>query len=153
MPTVRSAVGGAGRGVASRGGVAARIALALALVVSLGAPGVRLRLERPPAPRACAPEGRGEPPRHWLGCAADPGTPRALADDERVVLGLPLDPNRAGARALAFLPGLSRGLADAIVADREANGPYVDVADLVRVRGIGPKRLAKAAPYLALAPP
>jgi competence protein ComEA len=133
--------------------VATRIALALVLVAALGAPGVRLRLERPHAPRACAPEGRGEPPRHWLGCAADPGAPRALADDERLVLGLPLDPNRAGARALAFVPGLSRRLAEEIVADREANGPYADVADLVRVRGIGPKRLAKAAPNLAVAPP
>ncbi|HEX9051100.1 MAG TPA: helix-hairpin-helix domain-containing protein [Anaeromyxobacter sp.] len=133
--------------------MAARIALALVLVAALGAPGARLRLERPPAPRACAPEGRGTPPRHWLGCAADPGTPRALADDERIVLGLPLDPNRAGARALAFVPGLSRRLGEEIVADREANGPYGDVAELVRVRGIGPKRLAKAAPHLRLAPP
>jgi competence protein ComEA len=133
--------------------VAVRIALALVLVAVLGAPGVRLWLERPPAPRPCAPEGRGAPPRHWLGCAADPGSPRALADDERLVLGLPLDPNRAGPRALAFVPGLSRRLADEIVADREANGPYASVAALERVRGIGPKRLAKAAPHLALGPP
>jgi len=133
--------------------VAARIALALVLVAALAAPAVRVRLERPPAPRACAPEGRGEPPRHWLGCAQDPGTPRALADDERLVLGLPLDPNRADARALGFVPGLSRSLAEEVVADREANGPFSAVADLLRVRGIGPKRLARAAPHLAVAPP
>ncbi len=133
--------------------MAARLAIALVLVLVLAAPGARLRLERPRPPRACAPEGRGEPPRHWLGCTADPGTPRVLADDERVVLGLPLDPNRAGARALAFVPGLSRRLAEAIVSDREANGPYAEVAELVRVRGIGPKRLALAAPHLPVAPP
>jgi competence protein ComEA len=132
--------------------MADRIALALVLVAALAAPGVRLALERPPSPRTCVPEGRGIPPRHWLGCAADPGPARALADDERLVLGLPLDPNRAGARALAFVPGLSSRLAEEIVADREANGPYADLADLERVKGIGPKRLAKAAPHLALDP-
>jgi competence protein ComEA len=133
--------------------VAPRLALALALACVLAAPASRVRLERPPAPRACAREGRGEPPRHWLGCAADPGTARALADDERLVLGLPLDPNRASARALAFVPGLSRRLAEELVADREANGPFASVYDLVRVRGIGPKRLARAEPHLAIGPP
>lgn len=128
----------------------ARIALALVLAVALAAPPARLFLERPLPPRACATEGRGEPPRHWLGCAADPGTPRALADDERLVLGLPLDPNRAGARALAFVPGLSTRLAQELVAERQANGPFAEVAELVRVRGIGPKRLARAAPHLAV---
>lgn len=131
----------------------ARVALALALAAVLAAPVLRIGVERPPAPRDCVPEGRGEPPRHWLGCAADEGSRRALADDERLVLGRPLDPNVAGARALAFVPGLSRRLAEEIVADREANGPYGEVSDLVRVRGIGPKRLARAAPHLAVAPP
>ncbi len=130
----------------------ARIALALVLAAALAAPAVRLRLEVPPAPRECAPEGRGEPPRHWLGCATDAGAPRALADDERLLLGRPLDPNRAGARELAFVPGLSRRLAEEIVADREAHGPYVRIADLERVRGIGPKRLARAAPHLEIVP-
>ncbi len=130
-----------------------RIALALVLVAVVAAPAVRGWIERPPPPRSCAAEGRGEPPRHWLGCAADPGTPRALADDERLALGLPLDPNRAGALALAFVPGLSRHLAEEVVADREANGPYANVADLERVRGIGPKRLERAAPHLEVAVP
>lgn len=141
-----------GRPVASLRRVPARVALSLVLALVLAAPALRLFLERPPAPRACEEEGRGEPPRHWLGCAADPGARRALADDERLVLGLPLDPNRAGARALAFVPGLSRRLAEEVVADREAKGPFASVEELVRVRGIGPKRLARAAPHLALEP-
>lgn len=92
-------------------------------------------------------------PRHWLGCAADAGPRRALADDERLLLGLPLDPNRAGARELSFVPGLSRRLAEAVVAHRAEAGPFRTVEDLVRVRGIGPKRLARARPCLAIAPP
>jgi len=130
-----------------------RLALATVLLAVLAAPHVRLRLEVPPPPRPCRAGGRGEPPRHWLGCAADPGTARALAGDERLLLGLPLDPNRAPARDLSFVPGLSARLAAEIVADREAHGPFERVEDLVRVRGVGPKRLAQAAPHLALDAP
>jgi competence protein ComEA len=130
-----------------------RCALALVLALVLAAPALRAALEIPPAPRDCAPAGRGRPPRHWLGCEADRGPSRALTDDERLVLGLPLDPNVAGARALAFVPGLSRSLAAAIVADRQARGRFRTVAELRRVRGIGPKRLARAREHLAIGAP
>lgn len=129
-----------------------RLALAALLLAVLAGPALRRRAEVPPA-RACALEGRGEPPRHWLGCAADPGPPRTLADDERLLLGLPLDPNHAEERVLAFVPGFSRRLAAELVADRAANGPFRRVEDVVRVRGVGPKRLARAAPHLEVPPP
>jgi competence protein ComEA len=130
-----------------------RVALALLLALVLAAPALRRSAEIPPPPRACAPEGRGVAPRHHLGCAADPGPARALADDERLLLGLPLDPNAASARGLAFVPGLSRRLAVEIVRDRSENGPFSGVDDLIRVRGIGPKRLAQARPHLVDGPP
>jgi competence protein ComEA len=127
----------------------ARIALAAVLLLVLVAAPLRAWLERPPPmPARCVPEGRGEPPRHFLGCAADGGLARAFAADERLLLGLPLDPNTADARALAFVPGLSRSLAAEVVKDRERNGAYRSVPELLRVRGIGPKRLAAAAPHL-----
>jgi competence protein ComEA len=129
-----------------------RLVLAAALAVVLLAPSLRRRAEVPPPPRPCREEGRGAPPRHWLGCAADAGPARALQGDERLLLGLPLDPNVAGARELAFVPGLSRSLAAAVVSDREARGPFLRVEDLLRVRGIGPKRLARARGHLAVAP-
>jgi competence protein ComEA len=127
-----------------------RLALAVALALLLAAPALRRRAEMPAPPRACRAEGRGAPPRHWLGCAADPGPARALEGGERLLLGLPLDPNVASARELAFVPGLSRALARAVVADREARGPFGRLDDLVRVRGIGPKRLARARVHLAI---
>lgn len=127
-----------------------RLAFAVALALVLAAPGLRRWAEVPSRPRDCREEGRGAPPRHWLGCAADPGPARALEGDERLALGLPLDPNVASARELAFVPGLSRALARAVVADREARGPFHRLDDLVRVRGIGPKRLARARPHLAI---
>ncbi|BDG06663.1 ComEA family DNA-binding protein [Anaeromyxobacter oryzae] len=129
-----------------------RLALPLLLAASLLPAALRARLERPAARSACAPAGLGEPPRHWLGCATDPGPRRALAADERLVLGLPIDPNTASARELAFVPGLGRRLADDIVADRAREGPYRSVDDLDRVRGIGPRRLARARAALAVAP-
>jgi competence protein ComEA len=92
-------------------------------------------------------------PRHWLGCAADPGPARALAGDEQLVLGLPIDPNTAGTRELAFVPGLSRRLAAEVVEERRLHGPYTSVEDLLRVRGIGPRRLEAAAPHLRVGAP
>lgn len=133
--------------------VARRLALAALLVTVLSGPGMRAALEAPARRGPCLPEGRGVPPRHWLGCTADPGPARALASDERLALGLPIDPNLAGSRELAFVPGLSRHLAEEIVRDRKINGPYEQIGDLLRVRGIGPKRLASASPHLRVEVP
>lgn len=134
--------------------MARRLVLAAVLAVVLSAGRMRRLLEIPPGRSGpCAAEGRGEPPRHWLGCAADSGPSRALASDERLSLGLPLDPNEASARDLAFVPGLSRRLAAEIVADRAAKGRFGSVEDLVRVRGIGPKRFARARPSLVVVAP
>jgi competence protein ComEA len=130
-----------------------RLALGFFLVAVLAGPRLRRSVELPPPARPCAPVGRGEPPRGWLGCAADPGPSRALADDERLLLGLPLDANRAEERVLAYVPGLSRRLAAELVADRAVHGPFATVDDVLRVRGIGPKRLARAASHLAVGPP
>lgn len=45
--------------------------------------------------------------------------------------------NSADAQTLASLKGIGPAKAAAIVADRDANGPFVSVEDLVRVKGIG----------------
>lgn len=42
---------------------------------------------------------------------------------------------------LALLEGIGEVLGKKIVADREANGPFRNVEDLTRVRGIGDKKL------------
>jgi competence protein ComEA len=125
----------------------------LILLAALAVPSAARRAAGRPRSAPCAPEGRGIPPRHWLGCATDPGPPRALADEERLLLGLPLDPNLAGARALAFVPGLTPRLARALVEDRLARGPFAAMDDLSRVDGIGAQRLARARSSLAILPP
>lgn len=105
---------------------------------------------RPPA--SCAPGGRGVAPRLWLGCAADGGPARDLFGRERLLSGLRIDLARAGPEDLGVVPGLTPRLAVAVIAEREAGGPFREVDDLLRVRGIGPVRLAKAKPHLALWP-
>ena len=53
-----------------------------------------------------------------------------------------IDVNTAGAEELTELPGIGPARAAAIVADREANGPFRYPEDLLRVPGIGEKTLA-----------
>lgn len=53
----------------------------------------------------------------------------------------PVDVNTASAAALEQLPGVGPATAQAIVAHREAHGPFASVDDLEAVRGIGPAKL------------
>lgn len=53
----------------------------------------------------------------------------------------PLRINHADAEALQRLPGVGPVLAQRIIAQREANGPYVDLSDLDQVEGVGPAML------------
>jgi competence protein ComEA len=123
---------------------------ALALVLALSLAPVHLRTWPSGRSRPCLPEGRGAVPRHWLGCAGDSGARRDLEPEERLALGLPIDPNAAGERALAHVPGLSPRLARAVVAHRAVHGPFRTVEDLLDVKGIGPRRLEKARARLAV---
>jgi len=50
--------------------------------------------------------------------------------------------NTAAASDLQSLPGIGPSKADAIVADRKANGPFTACSDLQRVRGVGPATIA-----------
>src|SRR5690606_24251525 len=51
--------------------------------------------------------------------------------------------NTADVAELDSLPGIGEKLAQAIVADREANGPFLSVEDLARVPGISPGLIAR----------
>jgi len=53
-----------------------------------------------------------------------------------------VDLAQAGPDEIALLPEIGPRLAATIVADRDENGPFESVDDLLRVRGIGPAKLA-----------
>ena len=65
--------------------------------------------------------------------------------------GLRLDPNVASRAELTLLPEVGPACADALIAARGT--PFRSLADVDRVRGIGPARIQKLAPYLRFPPP
>ena len=60
----------------------------------------------------------------------------------------PVDVNNASVAELKALPGVGDVIAQRIVDYRTANGPFKQPDDLLPVKGIGPKKLAKMTPYL-----
>lgn len=57
--------------------------------------------------------------------------------------GALVDINRAGVDELDELPGIGPSTARSIVEDRELNGPFNSIEDLMRVSGIGEKKFQK----------
>lgn len=78
-----------------------------------------------------------------------PGKPSSHAV-RALQLGKPLDVNLAGAQDWALLPGIGPRLASRIVAFRQQHGHFQSPDELVRVRGIGPRMLAKLRPHLTV---
>ncbi len=56
--------------------------------------------------------------------------------------------NSADAALLSTIPGIGPKTAEAIVAYREANGKFASIDELVKVKGIGEKKLMKMKPFL-----
>jgi competence protein ComEA len=67
---------------------------------------------------------------------------------EPIAIDFRIDVNRAEWPELALMPNIGEQLAKRIVADRTQRGPYRELADLRRVRGIGPKTLESMRPFL-----
>jgi competence protein ComEA len=59
-----------------------------------------------------------------------------------------IDINTADAGTLATIPGIGGGLAERIVAFREANGPFASVDELLDVSGITDRRLEAIIPFV-----
>lgn len=122
---------------------AERRAIVCLLLLGVAGQGVRWAVGRPgepPGQVALMPvERRGSPTAHRDSAQA---AARPLAPGET------LDPDRATAADLLRLPRVGPALARAIVADREARGPFASLEGLDRVSGVGPKLLAALEPYL-----
>lgn len=75
--------------------------------------------------------------------AMDTAAPEMAAHPADQADGGLMDINTADAGTLEELPGVGPATAEAIVAYREANGPFRAVDDLQNVKGIGPSLFAK----------
>ncbi len=125
------------------------------LVLLLAAPALWPRHQRTAAadlPRCAHPQliaGQAAVPRLRCLEAADPDR-GPLPGLVRLLLGRGLDPNTASAAELEMLPRIGPVLSERIVAHRRSAGAFQRIEQLERVRGIGPKTLARIRPYLAL---
>ena len=57
--------------------------------------------------------------------------------------------SRASASELDKLPGVGPATAEKIIAHRQQYGPFVTVEDLMKVKGIGPKKMEKIRPLVS----
>ncbi len=67
---------------------------------------------------------------------------RWMTAERRIVLAIPLQPQTMTGDDWRALPGIGPKLAAFIELDRQKNGDFCSLADLERVPGIGPGRLA-----------
>jgi competence protein ComEA len=67
---------------------------------------------------------------------------------EPIAIDFKIDVNKAEWPELALMPNIGEQLAKRIVADRAERGPFREIGDLRRVRGIGPKTLESMRPFL-----
>ncbi len=72
---------------------------------------------------------------------------------EPIAIDFKIDVNQAQWPELALMPNIGEQLAKRIVADRTERGPFKDLEELRRVRGIGPKTLESMRPFLQPLPP
>ena len=73
-----------------------------------------------------------------------------LTGAESILFGLAIDINSAGIDDLADIPGIGSRTAEAIIAYREKEGPFQDLDELVKVKGIGAKKLEMIGRYLSI---
>jgi competence ComEA-like helix-hairpin-helix protein len=71
---------------------------------------------------------------------------------QKYLLGKRVDINKASLMEISELPGISDGVAAAVVEERDRLGRFRSVEDLLVVKGIKEKRLQKILPFLVKMP-
>jgi len=84
----------------------------------------------------------------WLNHGGAGGNLVELQRADPQTVRFEVDINSAGWPELLQLPAIGETLAKRIVDSRLKEGPFRDHKDLMRVRGIGPKKFSRIKPYL-----
>jgi len=116
--------------------------LALAALAAQRRPALQLQA----AAAAQASAARGASPRAGASRPASSATVRALRDGARIEL------NTAQPQDLILLPGIGPKLAQRIVEERTRRGGFAAVDELLAVRGMGLKTLAKVRELVEVKP-
>ncbi len=77
-------------------------------------------------------------------------TARASQEDVTPDKAPPVDINTADAEELDTLPGIGPVLAERIIAWRQANGPFMEIEQLLEVSGIGEATLAELREFVTV---
>lgn len=100
-------------------------------------------------PARSLPQGHSNPK---IPVAATTALAAVTLPDSQTSSLFQVEMNEADWVAWSQLDGIGEKLAQRIVADREQQGPFQSIEDLLRVKGIGPKTLARLRPHLRLSP-
>ena len=68
----------------------------------------------------------------------------------RINFFLPIDINTATIEDFTLIPGVGEKTAQSIVSFREKNKGITDLQDLIKIRGVGEKKLNRMLPYLSI---
>jgi len=138
----------------SSGGKRRAVLLLSLILLVWNASATLVRLASDGIPPAAGRGGEPFPLPSPSGKAAVPPpaeSPRSgpLSIRQKYLLGFRVDINKASVSEIAELPGISGGIAAAVVETRDRLGRFRSPGDLLGVRGIKAKRLQKILPFLA----
>lgn len=71
----------------------------------------------------------------------------SMKSREKILLGMPLDPDSMSVDDWDCLPGIGPGMAKKIIEDRQNNGDFGSITAVGRVPGMGERRIAKILKY------
>ena len=78
----------------------------------------------------------------------NPATQEELAGTINITYRI--NPNQADRDTLCLLPRIGPGIAQRIIDDRQANGPFTGVSDMARVSMVGDKTVAALRPWVSM---
>ena len=91
-----------------------------------------------------------EPVTIGISSKPEPTIGQTVHNAQETVAAMRININTASAQILDALPGIGHVLAQRIIDYRQKNGPFMDVAELSKVEGIGSEKLLALLDYITV---